>query len=328
MIPESPRWLIVNGRKQEAFKILCDLHNDSTNADQHMTARKELLQITEQCALDRQMEERLGKWALLTQPTYRKRLFCGMLTFFLAQSTGVLVINNYQVLLYNGLGLHDDMPLLLYALYVTVAALMNVLSAFIIDKVGRRKLIIFGLIACSLDLACEAAMVAKFSGTDNKVGNGLGVFFLFLYVTIYAVTLDATEYVYCAEIFPTHVRAMGMGASIFSQAATTVLYTELAATAFGEIGWKYYLVFIIVPLMGVLLVWKYFPETKGLSLEEIAAAFGEDVVIGRTPTDDQEQGTLDGKLAEDSKDFLAASETQNLVDDRKDTLEFAAQVVA
>lgn len=55
------------------------------------------------------------------------------------------------------------------------------------------------------------------------------------------------------------------------------VYTEPASTAFANIGWKYYLVFIIVPAAGVPFLWKL-PETKGLSLEEIAAVFGEEVV--------------------------------------------------
>jgi MFS family permease len=101
---------------------------------------------------------------------------------FIAQSTGVLVINNYQVLLYNGLGLYNSIPLLLDALYLTIAALINVVSAAIIDRVGRKKLLIFGIIFCAIDISCEASMVAQLSRADNKVGNGFGVLFLFMYV--------------------------------------------------------------------------------------------------------------------------------------------------
>jgi len=63
----------------------------------------------------------------------------------------------------------------------------------------------------------------------------------------------------------------------------TVL-TEVAATAFAEVGWKFYLTFIIVPACGLPILWR-FPETKGLSLEEISVLFGdEDMVIQGTAT--------------------------------------------
>lgn len=57
-------------------------------------------------------------------------------------------------------------------------------------------------------------MVALFSGSNNKVGCGFGIFFVYLYTTFYASSLDVTSYVYCAEIFPTYMRTTGMGVSI------------------------------------------------------------------------------------------------------------------
>lgn len=63
-------------------------------------------------------------------------------------------------------------------------------------------------------VACEAAMVATYGGTGNRVGNGFGVFFLFCFVTFYATCVDPISYVYCAEIFPTKFRAQGMAVSV------------------------------------------------------------------------------------------------------------------
>lgn len=305
LLPESPRWLTENGRHEEAFTILCKLHRDPDNGPDHIKAREEFYQMSTQIDLDKEVARAAGKWALFTKPTYRKRLLFGCFTQFILQSTGVLVINNYQVLLYNSLGLFDSVPLLLYAVYLSWAAAMNYLSSRIMDRVGRVRLLVIGLTGCTFAIICEIAMVAEFSGTANKVGNGFGVFFLFLFVTFYGSSLDATSYVYCAEIFPTHIRASGMGISIFSQFSTTLVYTQVAPTAFASIGWKYYLVFIILPALGVGFIWKFFPETKGLSLEEIAEAFGDEVAVDLTHLDTTERKDLDQQLRDTSEKELA-----------------------
>lgn len=275
-LPESPRWLVDQDRHNDALKVLRQLHSNYDQSNEEDPAQLELDMICAQLTLDRQFLESVSKWALFTKPSYRKRLFCGCFTQFIGQSTGVLVINNYQVMLYNSLGLYDSMPLLLYAVYLTWASLMNYMSTFIIDRVGRVRLMVFGLIGGTVAVICEAAMVAEFSGTHNKIGNGFGVFFLFLFVTFYGGCLDATTYVYSAEIFPTHARGLGMGLSIFTQFCTTLVYTQVAPIAFSTINWRYYLVFIILPVIGAVLMFFKFPETKELSLEDISRVFEDE----------------------------------------------------
>jgi MFS family permease len=228
---------------------------------------------------------------------------------FLSQSTGVLVINNYQVSLYNGLGLYGSLPLLLYAFYLTWAAALNYFSATIMDRVGRTRLLIIGLIGCSMMIVCEMAMVAKFSGTDNKIGNAFGVVFLFLYVGIYASCLDATIYVYSAEIFPTHIRATGMGLCIFAQSCSTLLYTQAAPTAFGAMGWRYYFLFVVIPLVGVVFVWRYWPETKGATLEGIGLAFGDEVALDGSIPDGGQYMKHDGEVAQQPNSELVQEES-------------------
>jgi hypothetical protein len=97
-----------------------------------------------------------------------------------------------------------------------------------------------GYIGCSIAIICEMAIVAKFSGASNQVGNGFRVLFLFAYVTVYGLCLDATCYMYCVEIFPPPVRALGMGLSVSTQACATLVYTQAAPVAFGNVGWRYY----------------------------------------------------------------------------------------
>ncbi|KAH8587766.1 general substrate transporter [Bisporella sp. PMI_857] len=274
-VPESPRWLILQDRPEEGLKTLQKLHQSSEDPD-GTYAREEYLQIRRQTELDKKNQQSF--WEMLKLPHNRKRFFTGIFVQCLCQSTGILVINNYQILLWQGLGMGGSLPSLLYAVYTSWAAVLNWVSSRIIDRFGRVKLLVIGLIGCVLALSCYTAMVATFGGTTNRVGNGFGVFFLYCFITFYAGFVDATSYVYCSEIFPTHMRATGMGASICGLFGMTLLYTEVAATAFASIGWRYYLVFIIVPALGLGVLFK-FPETKGLSLEEVAAVFGDEVAL-------------------------------------------------
>ena len=101
-------------------------------------------------------------------------MYCGILVQFAAQSTGVLVVNNYQVLLYNNLGLYGWRPLLRYAVYTSWAAFLNWINALLLDRVGRRRVIIIGLSGWILMISIYTAMVASFAGGPNRAGNAMG----------------------------------------------------------------------------------------------------------------------------------------------------------
>lgn len=130
-----------------------------------------------------------------------------------------------------------------------------------------------------ISLALETAMVARFAGSKNQAGNGMGVFFTFCFITFYGGGIDVVSYVYCSEIFPTHIRSQGMAWAIVGTFLSTLIYVEAAPTALASIQWKYYIIFICLTLVNIIILWLWCPETKGLSLEEINEKFGDEVVV-------------------------------------------------
>ena len=245
-LPQSPRWLVSRNRHDEAWAELRRLRRCPSDDPADAVAREELREIQDQIALDRQ---KLSAWggnpwrAVLSKRSYQKRMLIGFLTQWGAEFGGPLIIvccprppqrdhatcsanemagkNNYAVVLYEGLGQKGSMPLLLSALWITTAALIyNPGGAWLHDKVNsRRCMFITGFVGIIITTSCLAAMIARFAGTDNRAGNAMGVFFIFLYLAFQGTFCDTTMYIYISEIFPTEMRSIGMGFSLFGQFA-------------------------------------------------------------------------------------------------------------
>jgi len=134
-VPESPRWLLLKNRTDEAWTILARLHKDGDDVDEVAT-REEFYQMRKQIELEQ--ADPKGYWAIIATPSYRKRAFLACFVQFAANSSGGLVIANYSVLIYTQLGLTGYVPLLLYCIYTLIGALGNLGSLLTIDKTGRR----------------------------------------------------------------------------------------------------------------------------------------------------------------------------------------------
>lgn len=244
-----------------------------------------------------------------SQRSFQKRLGLGFLVQFGNQCTGALIINNYNAQLFAGLGVKGSMPLLLLGFFNLVTVPGNLFNGLFIDRFGRRRFVLTGCIGILVCLSCEAAMTAIFvenpANSNNRVGLGFGVFFIFAYVAFYSSCLDATMYLIPSEIFPMVIRGFGMSWSIMGQFIATVILLEAAPTAFQNIGYKFWIILICLTFIYAILVYLFLPETKGMTLEDISVLFGDPVELSFEQALMREAGTkvdVDGASVSDKDD--------------------------
>ncbi|KAK5071465.1 hypothetical protein LTS08_004791 [Lithohypha guttulata] len=280
VVPESPRYLLMKGRVEEARTITMRLHTMKGDPDQEF-AREEFYQMSKQAEVDRKLDP--GWIELFRRPSYRKRCVLAMSFAFIGQSTGVLVLNNYGPTIYAALGYDTEYQLIFQCGWISVGIIFNAVGALIMDWTGRRPLLLLGVGGCCVSLILEAAMVATYAETNsgNSAGLQMGVAAAYLFLAFYSVGVDVAGVVFYSELFPNHIRAKGIALSIATIALTDLVYLQATATAFANIGWKFYLLFIIISGLGTIAVYFFIPETKGIPLEEMAAVFGdtEDIAV-------------------------------------------------
>lgn len=148
-----------------------------------------------------------------------------------------------------------------------------------LDRIEADNLLVIGFPCCALILLAEALLQRSYSGTDNKGGNAACVFFLFLFIHVFDVTIQCPSNVFIAEIWPTAIRSRGIGLSWFSYFVGAITYTTPSAVAFANIGWRMYLVWVACDIVSFVIVYFYVPETAQKTLEEMGDLFGDEVVL-------------------------------------------------
>jgi len=181
---------------------------------------------------------------------------------------------------YKALGYDTLDQLILQCGWITMGIPSNLLGACIMDRIGRKPLMITGVIGCCVCLIIEAAVIASFASpvpeiNPNRAGLRMGVAAFYIFLLFYGCGIDVAGVVFYSEVFPNHLRAKGVALAIATIALTDLVYLQATATAFANIGWKFFLLFIIISGLGAVWAIFYLPETKGVPLEEIAALFGD-----------------------------------------------------
>ena len=161
------------------------------------------------------------------------------------------------------------------------------------------------MLAVTVILAIETALVSQFLGTTNRAGLAAAAAFLFLFLCFFNLFLEAISWYYASEIFPTHLRAKGMTISVVGFCMIDILWLELAPTAFRTIGWKYYLVFLCLSVFGAAVIYFTFPDTLRKPLEEVAQLFGDDDLVAIYQKDI--------RLDDEKKEVIGAQHEESVV---------------
>jgi len=256
-IPESPRWLIVRGKELKAVNILEKIYNSITEAKSQLNETKSVL-----------TSETKSEWSLLMKPGIFKAVIIGVCIAILGQFMGVNAVLYYGPSIFENAGLSGGDSLFYQVLVGLINTLTTVLALVIIDKVGRKKLVYYGVSGMVVSLIL-IGLYFLFGDSLGVSSLFLLVFFLF-YVFCCAVSICAVVFVLLSEMYPTKVRGLAMSIAGFALWIGTYLIGQLTPWMLQNLtpaGTFFLFAVMCVPYM--LIVWKLVPETTGKSLEEI-----------------------------------------------------------
>ncbi|CAG8938923.1 unnamed protein product [Penicillium salamii] len=267
-LPETPRWLAINGFVDESLQTIADLHSNGDIQAEHV--QRTFLEIHEAVIY----ESNLGKSTWMEMFTrYRKRTIVGITVQMFAQINGINIISFYLPSTLSSAG-YDNRKSLLYtaanALPYTAATIG---TWWLADNWGRKPLLISG----GIGMAVLLAIVCVFTQLDLDIqvkANGQYAFVM-LYNILYGFTWGPMPWLLPAEIFPLRGRSKGMALATTSNWVFNFIIGMVSPDAFAGIHGYFYVVIAGFCLSSAILVHFYFVETAHHSLEEIAVAFGD-----------------------------------------------------
>ena len=255
-IPESPKWLIVNGKTDKASKILAKIYNTEDEIANEIQVTNASLK-----------GETKGKWSDLLKPGILIAVITGSAIAILGQFMGVNAVLYYGPKIFSDAGF--DNPMFSTVLVGVVNCVTTVLAVFIIDKVGRKQLIYWGVSGMIL---CLLAIGVYFAwGSTLGLGNGFMLTFFLAYVFCCAISISAIVFVLLSEMYPNSVRGRAMSIAGFALWIGTYLIGQLTPVLLGWSQAGTFFIFAVMCVPYMLLMWKVIPETTGKTLEEIEA---------------------------------------------------------
>ena len=267
-LPETPRWLVSKNREEEARQVL----NRSRSEEE---TENEIKQIHE---VEQEEEEQVG-YAELFAPWVRPMIVVGIGLAVFQQFVGINTVIYYAPTIIKSTGLGSSASILSTIGIGIVNVVMTVVAILIIDRVGRKTLLIVGLVGMIIALVVigGAFLVPGLSGIISWVT----LVGLMLYVASFAVSFGPLLWVMLPEIFPVKARGAGTGLSSLSNWGANFIVAQAFLPLVAIVGRTavFWGLGVICVLAGIFI---YFvvPETKGRSLEEIESDLREGVTAG------------------------------------------------
>ncbi|MBK5232084.1 MAG: sugar porter family MFS transporter [Thermoleophilia bacterium] len=262
-LPSSPRWLIMKGRRDDAAEALRTVRTGGEEA-----INRELEEI--KVSMDQDADT--GSWKDLMRPAIKAALLVGIGLAILQQITGINTVIYYAPTIIQDTGIDSDSSAILASLGVGIInVVMTVVALRLLDKRGRREMLFIGVAGMSLSLFL---LGCAFLGETGTITTVIAVGSLMLFVSSFAISLGPIFWLLNAEIYPLSVRSKAASAGTmtnwFFNFLVSLTFLPLIDLA-GQTGtfWLYG----AIGLVTLWFCWRFVPETKGRSLEQIESIF-------------------------------------------------------
>ena len=264
-VPETPRWLMAKGHEEKAIAISRRLCNTVEESDE------QIQEIRDQLAS-------AGSQATLSQFFTRRYFKVIALAFFIAmfnQLSGINAILYYAPEVMKQAGADDNAALLMSVAVGLMNLIATMAALTVIDRIGRRSLMIVGSIGYLVSMGFLTAVMFMFQGHFNSTSSTLVLVGLLVFIAAHAFGQGSVIWVFISEIFPTRVRGLGQSLGSLTHwvfaAITTYAFPPIIGAWGG--GWAFS-IFLVCMFGQLVWVLTKMPETKGIPLEEMEEKLG------------------------------------------------------
>ncbi|KAK4689669.1 hypothetical protein P7C73_g435, partial [Tremellales sp. Uapishka_1] len=279
VLPESPRWLIAHGHEAEGLRVVSALNGTAIDDPASIIEKNKIVDtLAQQAGIKAARNRDILKGG---KQQHLRRALVGASTQLFQQLGGCNAVIYYSSVLFeNQIGLPTQLSLILGGVLSIVYALFALTSFFLVERVGRRKLFLIGTVGQGISMFITFGCLLPMTASDGK-GAAVG---LFLFIAFFGATWLPLPWLYPAELNSMAVRTQANAISTMTNWLSNFLVVQTLPTMTASIGAYTFLLFAIANVIFLPIIWIYYPETSGRTLEELDVVFAHAHLTKRRPT--------------------------------------------